>query len=473
MTIDWEKIKRIHFVGVKGVAMAALAVWAKEAGYIVTGSDVTDEFPTDEVLAKAKITIFPDFDPRNLGGRIKPNLVIYTGAHNGKKNAEVVEAEALGIPVLPHGKALGLIMADKKQISVAGSHGKTTTTAMIATVLHHAHLDPSWAIGCGEVRGLGFPGHFGKGDVFVAEADEYITDPGHDTTPRFLWQHPDILLVTNIDYDHPDAYASLADVQDAFVKLQAQQKGMRLTIVNADDPESKVLFTGSNDHVVSYGFGSSADYQVTHVGFGQERTFFTLSQRGTQVGEFILRVPGKHNALNAAAAAVACKNLGLSWEQIARGLKEFGGTKRRFEQIGVIGDIRIIDDYAHHPHEIAATLAAAKEWYPGRRIIAVFQPHTYSRTKALITEFSKAFTNAHEVILTDIYASAREHETLGISGKTLVAETAKHHPNVYFAPDYPRVKKLLTEHANSGDVIIFMGAGSIYTWGKSFVTEYL
>lgn len=461
-------MKRIHFVGIKGVAMCALAVWYKEAGYLVTGSDVTEEFPTDEILAKAKIQVFPDFDARNLGGTIKPDLVIYTGAHNGKDNDEVVEAEALGIPTLPHGKALGRVMAEKKQISVAGSHGKTTTTAMIATILSRAGYDPSWAVGCGEIRGLGLPGHFGKGDIFVAEADEYVTDPSHDTTPRFLWQHPDILVVTNVDFDHPDAYASLERVQDAFIALQKQEKGTKLTIMNADDTASKVLVAGNT---MSYGLSASAEYRVTRVKFGQERTFFTLVQNGMTLGEFTLKVPGKHNALNATAAAIACKQCGVSWEQIAKGLSVFEGTKRRFELVGTIGDIRVIDDYAHHPTEITAQLAGAREWYPKRRIIVVFQPHTYSRTKALLREFSHAFTNANEVILTDIYASAREHETLGISGKTLVEETASHHPHVYFAPDYSAVKKLLGNHMKPSDVIIFMGAGSIYTWGRKLISK--
>ena len=470
MHINWNSIKRIHFVGIKGVAMAALAVWAKEAGYLVTGSDTTEEFPTDEVLARAGITVLPDFDPRNLGRRVKPDIVIYTGAHGGKDNSEVAEAIAEHIPAIPHGQALGLVMANKIQVSVAGSHGKTTTSAMIATVLTNAGLDPSYAIGCGDIRGLGFPGHFGRSDVFVAEADEYITDPWHDSTPRFLWQHPDILVVTNIDYDHPDAYASLVDVQNAFMKFQDQEKGMKLTIVNADDPASKVLM---NNSVLTYGFSATAEFQVTHVGFGEERTFFTLSQHGMKLIDFTLKVPGRHNALNATAAAIACKQLGLSWEQIAKGLLIFGGTKRRFEFVGNApaggGDIRVYDDYAHHPTEIKAQLAAVREWFPRRRIIAVFQPHTYSRTKALLSEFSHAFTNAHEVILTDIYSSARETDTLGISGKTLVEETAKHHQNVYFAPDYSHVNKLLRQHMQPNDVVLFMGAGNIYTWGKQFV----
>jgi UDP-N-acetylmuramate--alanine ligase len=463
MNVNWKTIKRIHFVGIKGVAMAALAVWAKEAGYRVTGSDTGDEFPTDEVLRLAKISVL-GFDSKNITS-IRPDLVIYTGAHGGRENPEVVEAVKQGIDVLPHGQALGLVMTGQKQLSVAGSHGKTTTTAMIATILTDAGLDPSYAIGCGEIRGLGFPGHYGKKGIFVAEADEYVTDPNHDTTARFLWQHPDILVVTNIDFDHPDAYVSLSSVQDAFMKLQKQSK---LTIVNADDPASKILL---KNNYMSYGFSSKAEFRVTNVRFGEERTFFTLWERGIEIGEFTLKVPGRHNALNAASAALACRQLGVSWEDIKKGLLVFGGTKRRFEFIGTVGDTRVYDDYAHHPTEIKAQLAAVHQWYPHRRIIAVFQPHTYSRTKALMSEFSQAFTDASKVILTDIYSSARERDTLGITGKTLVEETTKHHRNVFYAPDFSAVKKLLRKHLQPQDILIFMGAGSIYTWGRKFYED--
>ena len=432
--------KSVHFVGIKGVAMTALAVWYKEAGYAVIGSDTTEQFPTDEVLKKAKISVLP-FDRTNIKNN-KPDFVIYTGAHGGRENPEVVEAVKLGIKILPHGQALGEIMKNYIQISVAGSHGKTTTSAMIATIFIHAGMDPSYAIGCGEIRGLGLPGHFGKGNIFVAEADEYVTDPGHDLTPRFMWQHPDILVETNIDWDHPDVYASLAAVRQAFTALERQ---------------SKIVITNK-------------DFQVMHVSFGQERTFFSLEQHGMKLGDFTLKVPGRHNAQNAGAAVIACMELGVSRDKIAEGLVLFGGTKRRFEQVGECRGVSVIDDYAHHPKEIMATLAAAREWYPRRRIIAVFQPHTYSRTKALLSEFAGAFGDAQEVILTDIYSSARETDTLGISGKTLVEETAKHHPNVLYAPDFSAVQKVLRTHMRPEDIIIFMGAGDIYGWSKRFIT---
>jgi len=433
--MDWKKLKRIHFVGIKGIAMAALAVWAKEAGYNVTGSDVRDEFPSDDVLKKAHIPV------RQFGKIPLCDLVIYTGAHNGCDNPEVRQAMQKDIPVLAHWIALGEVMQPYRQISVAGSHGKTTTSAMVATILSSAGYNPSWAIGCGEIRGLGLSGHFGRGNIFVAEADEYVTDPGHDMTPRFLWQKPDILMITNIEYDHPDAYASLKDVQAAFSALQSRAQ---MTIM-------------------------LKDFQIQHIRFSHERTFFSLAFRGMYLGEFTLKVPGRHNVKNAGLAITACMELGVSHEKIVQGLLAFGGTKRRFELVGDVGKAMVYDDYAHHPTEIRATLAAAREWYPKNRMIAVFQPHTYSRTKALMSDFSNAFTDANIVILSDIYASARENDTLGISGKTLMEETAQHHLHVFYAPNYTSVEKFLSKTMQPEDVIIFMGAGDIYGWSRKFI----
>ncbi|MBI5619581.1 UDP-N-acetylmuramate--L-alanine ligase [Candidatus Gottesmanbacteria bacterium] len=470
MEIDLQKIKRIHFVGIKGVAMASLAVWAKESGFGVSGSDVAEEFPSDDVLRRAKIRVLPGFDASHIK-KTKPDLVIFTGAHEGRENIEVKAALASQIAVLPHGKALGEVMKGKRKVSVAGSHGKTTTTAMIATILATSGHDPSWAAGCGEIFGLGLPGHKGNGEWFVAEADEYVTDPHHDLTPRFLWQTPEVLVVINIDFDHPDVYRSLAEVTSAFVKLQSQQPALGVTVVNADDVASRALMGGMTE-IMSYGFSPNADVRITNVGYGTERTFFTLAYRRSIVGEFALKVAGRHNVSNAAAAASCCRAIGISWEDIREGLLAFGGTKRRFESVGEVGGVRIYDDYAHHPKEIAATLAAARAWYPKERIIVIFQPHTYSRTKALFYEFAKSFRDADMVAIADIYASAREHETLGVSSQILVTEIAKHQPRVVYAKDYEKTAMYLRQHIRNGDVIIFMGAGDIYTWSRKFVNKF-
>lgn len=469
---QFQSSRKVHFVGIKGIAMAALAVWARERGTIVTGSDVEEEFPSDAVLKKAGIAVRHGFSPLHVANDC--DLVIYTGAHGGITNIEVKHAIERGIPVVAHGRALGLAMDDKRQISVAGSHGKTTTTAMIATVLTAAGKDPSYAVGCGQVRGLGLPGHAGGGDWFVAEADEYVTDPHHDATPRFLWQHPELLVVTNIDFDHPDVYKTMSDVQEAFVTLQRQQRGNAITIVNKDDKMSfPLLRNNKNNTICTYGVSADAQYRITSMRYHVGETRFELGDGARTVHQFVLRVPGLHNVHNAAASAVTCHLIGIDWETIGRGLAAFGGAKRRFELIGESRGMLFYDDYAHHPHEISATLEAARKWYPNHRITVVFQPHTYSRTKSLLTEFGKCFRWADDVVITDIYSSARETDTLGIDGMTLVSEIKKHRSNVQFTPTVEGVFRYLTKTRQAKDIIIFVGAGDIYTWEKEVMKRLI
>ena len=464
-----DHVKRMHFVGMYGVAMAALALYVNDRGIKVTGTDVQEEFPTRAMLTKARIPVDFGFRKEHIRTQHPPDLVVYTGAHGGRSNPEVIEAVRRGIPVLAHGAALGMFMKGKRQISVAGSHGKTTTAALLSAVLASSGKDPSYAVGCGEIFGLGAAGHNGQGDFFVAEADEYVTDPGHDQTPRFLWQQPEILLVTNIDFDHPDVYADLSSVQSAFRQLQQREVGQKLTVVCADDPPSRVLLGGGN--TMTYGISPASDMKVTHVGYGKERTFFSVSQSGTELGDFTLRIPGKHNAVNAAGAIAVLRNLGISVEHIRKGLLTFHGTKRRFEKIGMVRGVTIYDDYAHHPKEIEATIAAARCWYPDRRIVTVFQPHTYSRTKALLHDFAAAFRQSDVVLFADIYSSARETDTLGIDGRTLVREAQSRHPHARYAGDIAGVLACLDTEAAAGDIIIFMGAGDIYSWGRKALRE--
>lgn len=458
--------KHIYFVGIKGVAMTALAIWAKDAGHTVWGSDVKERFPTEEELTNAGIRFHESFSPSHVILNNRPDIVIYTGAHGGRGNVEVREALKFGIPCIPHGQALGMAMSGKTAISVAGSHGKTTTSAMISSILLAAHQDPSYAIGCGGILGIGPPGRYGKGLMFVAEADEYVTDPTCDKTARFLWQTPGILVVTNIDFDHPDAYSSIKDVQSAFIALQKRQQDPNITIVNADDESSTILQKNTHANVLTFGRSKEASYRLLSLETGEDRSIMTIRCENDSIHKFALHVPGWHNGLNALASIVACRSIHIDWNYIEQGLDLFYGTKRRFEVIGTYKNIRIIDDYAHHPSEIAATLAAARLWYPKRRIIAVFQPHTYSRTKVLFNEFSRAFSDSDIVILTNIYASAREQDTLGIDTNMLVNETAKHHKEVHYAPEFNDVIKLLKSVIKRDDVLLFMGAGDIYHWSR-------
>jgi UDP-N-acetylmuramate--alanine ligase len=465
-TLQWDSIKHIHFVGIKGVAMASLAIWAKESGYTVTGSDVKDAFPTDETLKQAGIRPYIDFDAKHVA---HVDLVIYTGAHNGIHNNEVVAAKKKHIPVLAHGQALGEITKDKRLIAVAGCHGKTTTSAMIATILTHAGFDPSYAIGSGMIQGLGLPGHAGKSNYFVVEADEYVTDPTSDVTPRFLWLSPEVLVVTNVDFDHPDVYKDLSAVGHEYQRLVDRMKGRLLFIWNHDDkPSEEYLGSKPVKHIT---FGErSGMYKVTMKKSTATHQVFLLHLED-QVIEYTLQIPGKHNVMNAVSAILATRGLGLDPEVIKESLAQFGGASRRFEQIGNDMKTIYIDDYAHHPNEIKATLSAARGRYSKKKIIAVFQPHTYTRTKAFMDDFAQAFTQADDILITDIYASAREKKS-SITGKDVVNKIRAYSPNVQFVKDKKELFKALESYIDTDAVIIYMGAGDIGIWGREFFKKH-
>ena len=440
--------------------MTALAVLAREMGIEVTGSDVDKEFQTDSTLRKYKIPIKIGFKKENIVGR--PDLIIVTGAHGGMTNPEAVAARKMGLSVLMHGQALGLFMEDKEGISVAGCHGKTTTTALIATILSKAHLDPSFLVGSADVPTLGGSAHFGKGKYFVAEADEYMTDPQSDRTPRFLWQNPKIAVFTSIDFDHPDAFADLSEVKLAFLEFAQKLPIAGFLIANIDDRNVAEILSKLKCNIITYGFSPRANFQITYVHFGDRITFFRAKYKNQDLGEFVLKIPGRHNAINAAAASVVGNFLGVSWPKIKVGLSEFSGAKRRFEFVGNMNGVSLYDDYAHHPAEIGATLKAARAWFPKKRIIAIFQPHTYSRTKALFFEFAKCFSGADEVIIIPIFSSAREEPDPAISSEILVKEIKKYHKNAHFIDKMDQVADYLKGHIIAGDVILTMGAGDIY-----------
>lgn len=440
--------------------MTALAIVVKEMGAKVTGSDLEEEFPTDELLAKFKITPLVGFKKENLVG--KPDLVVVTGAHGGMTNPEAQAAKAMGLEVLMHGQALAKFMEEKKGIAVAGSHGKTTVAAMIAHILKESGLDPSFAVGCGDIKSLGKAGHAGKGEYFVAEADEYVTDPGQDPTPRFFWLTPLIAVMTNIEYDHPDAYSNINQVKQAFLTFGKKVPAGGFLVAGIDNENVRAILPSLSCPILTFGFSPLADYQIIRVSFGNERTWFWLKHKGVDLGQFALSVPGKHNTANAAAAGIVANFLGISWEKIRQNLSSFLGTKRRFEKIAEKGGVAFFDDYAHHPTEIRATLEAARAWFADRRIICVFQPHTFSRTKALFSEFTKCFSGADEVIITDIYPSAREKPDPTINSKILLNEIQKHRKNVCYFGSMNEVVNYLKKELTGGEIVLTMGAGDIY-----------
>lgn len=417
----------IHFTGIKGVGMTALALCAQDLGIKITGSDVNEPFVTDAVLKRRKINWQIGFAPSHVPPAT--SLLVYTAAHQGSRNPQVQAAIDRGIPVFHHAQALGQLMRGKIGISVCGVGGKTTTAAMLSHILDRLGAHPSFAIGVGDIPSLGAPGRYDKqGKYFIAEADEYTADPAKGFVPRFAYQHPQIIICTNIEFDHPDVYADLDHTKTVFVDFFNQLPTDGLLLINADSPINQSILPRLK-----------VKYQ-------------------TYLGQF--------NQANATAAIKAAAYLGFDPGKAAVALEDFTGTKRRFERIAAAGDVLLYDDYAHHPREIQAALAAAKNNWPDRQLIAIFQPHTYSRTKALFIEFSRSFTVANEVIFLPIYASARETPDPAVSSLKLAQAT----PGSFFAPTAPDLLQYLTAHLSPPAVIFTLGAGDIFLLHDQIIT---
>lgn len=443
--MDILKLNHIHFTGIKGVAMTSLALCAQDAGIKVTGSDVEEEFVTDEILKTRNIAWTVGFSGNNLNP--KPDLVITTGAHGGLNNPEVLAAKEMGIPVLTHAEALGEFAKGKKLITVAGVGGKTTTSSMIAQMLDFVGRKPSFAVGVGNILPLGAPGRFVEtSDEFVTEADEFAVSPGIDNRPRFVYQNPHILIVTNIEHDHPDIYPTFEDTKKVFLEFMNRVPEDGLLLVCVDNKNIRDLLQNVNVPYKTYGFSETADYQVKDTGLK-------------------LQVPGEFNQLNATAAFAAGLFLGIDEEKLREGIASYEGCKRRIEKVGEKDNVLYHDDYAHNPHEIVSVLQAVKEFYPGRRIVCTFQPHTYSRTKRLLPEFAKAFSEADLVGIADVYSSARETDTLGMNSEILANEVKKNHPSpdsVSYTKSLEDTTNWLKENLKEGDICITLGAGDIY-----------
>ncbi len=508
-------VKYIHFVGIKGVGMTPLAIIAKEAGISVSGSDISDEFITDELLKKAEILPLVGFSKTHIKD---PDLVIATGAHGGFDNLEVRVAREKKIKVITQGTAAGIFMDGaifgKKftGISVTGTHGKTTTTAMIATILKSNNLDPTFLVGTGFVPSLGSDGHFGKGKYFVSEADEYMTEPKYDKTIKFMWQNPKIAVITNIEFDHPDAYKTIDDVRNACEKFAQKLEKDGVLICCGDNVQVRKLLEKYKGKKITYGFSKDNDFVISGVRFrhsgdrpvggdsriskgnarfwtrrvpdgnpssqndGEDKGIleFRISRKGKDLGKIQINVFGIHNALNATAAFIVGLNLGLTPNNIRKGLLEFRGTKRRSEFIGTLkSGARLFDDYAHHPTEIQSTIKGFRQNFPDTKLVCIFQPHTYSRTKSLFEQFSKSFSDVDTLILTNIFASLREKKDPKISSELLANDTRKYSKNVYFLPTLRNVVEYVNSKNYGKDtIVITMGAGDVYKINQKLNIKY-
>jgi UDP-N-acetylmuramate--alanine ligase len=444
---------RIHLVGIGGTGMSAIAWVLLGRDFAVSGSDMQLN-ETTAALAEAGATIFRGHAANHVSGT---DLLVISSAV-AADNVELIAAREASIPVYKRAEFLGRLMAGSLGVAVAGSHGKTTTTGMIVHILLAAGLDPTFILG-GSLPSLGRNGRAGRGRHFVIEADEY--------DHMFLGLRPQVAVVTNIEHDHPDIFPTAAEYEAAFADFAALLPPEGRLVVCVDDPGSAQLARQVEHRgiaVDSYGLGQGAwqavDLRLNPMG-GSD---FVVQNESGMVGLARLRVPGQHNVRNALAAITVTMNLGVDFETIRQALAAFGGIGRRFQIKGEVAGVTVIDDYAHHPTEIRATLAAARQQYPGRRIWAVWQPHTYSRTRTLLAEFAASFEDADRVVALDIYRS-REQDDLGIDTAAVV--TRMEHPHAYHIGKMPMAAAYIVDRVQPGDVIVTLGAGDghlVGTW---------
>jgi UDP-N-acetylmuramate--alanine ligase len=372
----------------------------------------------------------------------------------------VLEAHRRLIPVIPRAEMLAELMRMKYGIAIAGTHGKTTTTSMVATILTHGGIDPTVVIG-GRLDLFESNAKLGQGKFLVAEADE--------SDGSFLKLSPTIAVVTNIDADHLDYYRDLDQIRATFIDFINKVPFYGLAVLCLDDPNIQSLLPQVRKRMTTYGINSQADFSASAIEHAADRTAFTVHYRGKQLGRLGFRMPGRHNVLNALAAVAVGMELDLTFAAIADGFQDFGGVGRRFQIKGEINDIMIVDDYGHHPAEIKATLAAARAGWQ-KRVVTVFQPHRYSRTKALFDEFVTAFYQADHLVVMDVYA-AGEDAIPGVSAADLAAGISGHgHRSCVYAADRPTVLAHLREAVQPGDMVITLGAGNVWQVGEEFLT---
>lgn len=436
--------------------MSALAqISTQIEGATITGSDVEESFYTDSVLERAHIPVL-SFSPKNVENA---NLVVTSAAYT-HLHPEISRALELNIPCLTYPQYLGRLLSKKRGISVTGTHGKTSTTAMMGLVMLQAGLDPTIVVGS-DVPSIGGNAHCGKGEFFLAESCEYRR--------HFLNYSPEHLVITNIEFDHPDYFTDLDDVILAFAELAKKVPAHGHIYVWDEDPNRKSIL--SDAPITTFGLSESADIRATEIIFQDEKSSMKVLIKGQYVGDLNLHVSGRHNIINALATIALCHQIGIPIEVILFNLSLFSGTKRRFEHLGSNKNgAMIVDDYAHHPTEIRTTLEGARLSFPDRRIRAIFQPHTFSRTEKLLHEFSQAFQGADEVVIADIFASAREQEHYTVSALNLAELIQLQGVKARYIGPLNDIKDYLTETIAPEDLVLTLGAGDIYKVGLEIVS---
>ena len=449
----------IHFIGIGGISMSGLAHIALGHGFKVTGSD-WNESPITKKLEDMGADIVYGHDAANENGIKAASLVVYTAAAKDD-NPEMILARNLNKRVIDRAEFLGAIMKNYTHaIGVAGTHGKTTTTSMLAHALIHAELDPTISVG-GELDLIGGNIRAGGHSYFVTEACEY--------TNSFLKFYPTIALITNIEEDHLDFFSGIDEIIESFRKFAALTKGAGKVVAMGGDANVRKALDSAGLDVITYGMTDEFDYYPENLAYHAGYPVFDVCHNGKTICHLQLNVPGEHNVLNSLASIAVCDILGVESETAARGIETFKGTHRRFEKKGYINDGAIvIDDYAHHPTEIKATLKAAKA-FPHNKIRCIFQPHTYSRTRTLWKEFTEAFDDCDELILTHIYA-AREVFDGVTKPENLAADIAERGVNAKYIDDFDDIAEYIKVNAEDGDIVFTMGAGDVTNIGAKLTT---
>ncbi len=442
----YGRIKKIHFIGIGGIGMSGIAELLLNQGYRVSGSDLRESDTTRRLTG--------------LGGEIvighsAENItevdVVVTSTAVKTDNPEVVEALRQHVAVIPRAEMLAELMRMKYGIAIAGTHGKTTTTSMMSVVLQHAGVDPTAVIG-GKLDAFGSNAKLGRGKFLIAEADE--------SDGSFMHLSPTIAVVTNIDVDHLDFYSGIEEIKQIFVDFINKVPFYGRAVLCLGDPNIQDILPAVKKRFTTYGFSSQADFYAEDVQHRQGRTSFTAYYQGGELGRISFRMPGRHNVLNALAVIAVAHELEIPFQTIIGGFRNFGGLQRRFELRDEINNIMIIDDYGHHPVEIKATLGAAKSGW-SKRVIAVFQPHRYSRTEALFDDFLTAFYQADQLVITAVYA-AGEESIEGATGEALAQGIVEHgHKAVSYRSTIDEVSDYLAEIVEPGDMVVTLGAGNI------------
>lgn len=454
--IDFKKPVHVHFIGIGGISMSGLAEILLKEGFTISGSDNKESALTDH-LEGLGATVFYGQKASNIIDGI--DVVVYTAAIH-EDNEEYQAAVKKDLPMLTRAELLGQLMKNyETPVAISGTHGKTTTTSMLSHILLEGELDPTISVG-GILKAIGGNIRVGNSGVFVTEACEY--------TNSFLDFFPKIGVILNIEEDHLDFFKDLADIRHSFRRFAELLPEDGVLVINGDIENLDELTEGLPCEVVRFGMDSSKDYSATNILHDKlGDASFDLVKNGEFIDRVSLSVNGDHNVQNALAAIAVADKMGVPMDVIKRGLKGFSGTDRRFELKGQLNGITIVDDYAHHPTEIRATLKAAKH-YPHKEIWCIFQPHTYTRTKSLFDEFVEALTLTDHVILADIYA-ARETDTLGISSKDVADALKEKGCDAYYFPSFEEIEDFCMERCQKGDLLITMGAGDVVNIGEELL----